>query len=727
MFEVNETPEAITLPNILNPEPTPEVTPARKRKPRAKAHKYIAVNRMERTVGIEVTFVPGGVDYEDKYEAERLCSPLSTILSRKLARAKVPYNRCGTDPECVEVSTKPMRTRNNMRRTLDVYYDCAEALGLAGYTEWHGGGGGHVHVGLKPGEKDQKGIFLQTLYADLSNRPYLTWAFMNPGDDNRNAAPVCTALNGAGQDTRAKIEGKEANVREYRAEMARQDRVHTPDKSYRAAVTRDYLRARKDLLALRKRLAEETKKGKDPHAEALRMIGGAYLGDNKHNAVTARSYGRYGTLEFRLFRAPGSPEGHELHVDFALAYIEYIEGLVRDGKMPMPCAMTKEQLRRAWTPEMAEKEFKKTLRLIGLLPSYYWQDVDNMKEFFRIQRDKYGAEAYTLPGETPATETPVETPAKPARVCRLRDYQLRDNIEQSRKRRAQRRERAARLRARAKLGIPAYLYGHEVMLDVGDVIRYGKPGSGIVKAAIDYQRGSGEWRYADDRGVYWTATGDKSDEEYTLFEVNGVTVIYLPEAELPPVMYPATLAECAGAYVDKEGGIVPGEYTLNVGDIVRMQDRSRATRWDMMQVTSVANGRAALTRAEGYDTPRAWNHCASCNPHTLIWDSGAWIVEVNGRPVQGRPYEGQPMQEVTPPQSSEPVRREDVLIRAGDTVVLGNGTVYTARPEADGMHVRFHIWNYVRGGLSNLSGNREDSEHAACDVVIWNGRRVIGR
>jgi hypothetical protein len=620
MFTEN-TPEVTEAPATFAVEaPKPKA-----RKPRPKAHKYIAVNRLERPIGIEVSYIPQGArEKEDHGALGEMVEPLARMLGRRLDRAKVPYNRCGTDPDCVEVSTKVMRTRNNLRRTLGAYYTYAEEIGLTGCNEWHGGGGAHIHVSRKPEEKSvPQSKFLTALYADLSNRPYIGWAFMNPGDDNCNASAISTVVAdygcAPGAKLRQAVEEAEANVKAWQDTFTKQAGTgeSRDDREYASA---SIVRARRKLLTARKALAAYKPASAAEHnAQVFNRVR-----FGKGAAVSMRdSIGKHGTLEFRFFRAPGSVEGHEAQVNFAMAYIEYCEGLARDGKAPAACVDNIHTLRKTWTREAAEKGFRKTLRLIGLPVSDYYEDIDNLHRYFDITEAKY------------------KTVAKAERVDRIDPYTLAENQNASRKRRAERKARWARMRAFKARGISAYIYHDELAISVGDTLTHiGQHDSRLRTTKITGRVGGTGLVMRDEFSCYWSEDGTKNDERRTLLAWNGIPVISRPAEEVPPVMYPETLTECEGAYIDKESVCVPGSFRLKAGDIVVMARRvNRVTavggvRETMIVRTATHDGErgAALDNHTG---ERHWGS-GYADPHTWIWDSGAWIVEVNGRPVEGR-------------------------------------------------------------------------------------------
>lgn len=336
--------------------------------------RYVPSYELERTVGIEVSFIPGWLGDADRHDVNYVCERLVSVFRRRLEARKARFNRVYNDPMCVEIPTHVIKTRRDLKKTLEAYYDAADSLGMVGYADWHLGGGAHIHVGRKPGETGDD-LFTTTMYCDLSNRPYISWAFMAYADEDRNAAPVCTNTRNAGFYN---AEGK--RIVESAALQKLWRRRNDPD-----ATTQQRLRAMRELVAIRKvNPVKQVTPG-----QARNAVSFAHFNGNKAFAVVPRDKGGAETFEWRCFRAPGSVEGHIRHVNFVMAYMEHIERLTVDGVIPVPFKASVEEARKAFPVERSVKEFKKLLKLIGLSVRDYRDDIQNLRNYFAWSvRDK---------------------------------------------------------------------------------------------------------------------------------------------------------------------------------------------------------------------------------------------------------------------------------------------------------------------------------------------------
>jgi hypothetical protein len=357
----------------------PDTKPTRRR---GAPTKYIDVNHLGRTVGIEVTFVPGGFEETEirstRNSFDDMVRTLSRIFDMRLTKqypvAKKLTNRCNTDPDVVEVSTKPVSTRRLLDKVLSAYYTVAGGLNLVPSYDWHGGGGAHIHVGRKKGEhKDMDAAM--AMFA--THHPYMTWAFMNPGDGNKNAKVHCAIPRVEGEDT----EYMHRRIAEYIRERTRAEKRRSKNdtKYYQSYVT-NYIKA-----LLGNKFADKLS-AQSLYAKHKDRFG-------KGAAIARREISKYGTWEFRLFRAPDSMEGHTRQLNFALAYVEYCEQLAKSGKIPKPYIASLEEAHRAHPFPVAVAKFNKLLKTIGLDARKYRADVENMRRYYVINKLNMGAEA----------------------------------------------------------------------------------------------------------------------------------------------------------------------------------------------------------------------------------------------------------------------------------------------------------------------------------------------
>lgn len=387
-------------------------------------HRYIRVNELSRRVGIELTFMPGGLYPDERHHIRDFTGPLQGCFTKRAKAAGIQTNNIGVDPDCVEVSTRKMGTRRSLTRTVGKLWDIAESLGMVGQYEWHGGGGAHVHVDFtKETEKMRwdgwdmsKSQTLKCLLLDATSRPYINYAFANPGDTENTYHSACFLVDD---------EDETPEVQMVRTIECYNDTMQTAFEWRDTA--RQYLkyirdrRARWPTIAERK---EEREQGcvygdeyryakhcyKDCLAEAQRYKVAYNEVKAKYDAEQAnptakpprnrdedfarlqkmgKRYGitprkGYGTVEFRIFQAPNDRAEHELHVDFALAYIEYCEWQAKTGAIPQATYRTKGELLAEWPLERCKSEFIKFCKLIGLDARKYKRYLANMERRFAL-------------------------------------------------------------------------------------------------------------------------------------------------------------------------------------------------------------------------------------------------------------------------------------------------------------------------------------------------------
>lgn len=365
-------------------------TQASKRKAK---HEYIAVNKLERKIGIELTWVPGHLDGTERPNAiDNLCGAYRLMFANRIEALKIKTWNIGTDPQCVEIPTKPISSRANLRRTIDALYGVADSLGFVPNYPWHGGGGAHVHVQRLP--SDAQDGTTKALLLDVAARPYITWAFCNPGD-NCGARPLAPLVP---QDRAARLqEAVTAREAAYTEKLSstiahrEQQRLRGMRCELTGADLREYvlsnyeaeLRLPKYKLAVKRAqaaLAERLKVKDFDHQAAFERL---TFHNNSSYAVCLNSVGG-GTYEWRVFKAPDSPHEHELHVNFALAYMERAKQQAQAGKFTEPkfCAFI--DLAAAWPYERSALEFRKLIKTLGLKWADYRHYLDNMKRRYDL-------------------------------------------------------------------------------------------------------------------------------------------------------------------------------------------------------------------------------------------------------------------------------------------------------------------------------------------------------
>lgn len=130
-------------------------------------------------IGIELTFVKKDVkDMGDrrwgvpKWNQEAAC-----VLKGRLDTKGVRYFNCGTDPGCVEVSSRILRGWGSTKKWYEAVCAEADKLDLTTFHPKVMGGAGHIHMG---GMKFPMAV---SMLRDMAARPYVGWALLDPNDD----------------------------------------------------------------------------------------------------------------------------------------------------------------------------------------------------------------------------------------------------------------------------------------------------------------------------------------------------------------------------------------------------------------------------------------------------------------------------------------------------------------------------------------------------------------
>ena len=403
--------------------------PLRNRKPTTKPgrnkrfkHVYVDVEDLGRTVGIEFTFTPGGFTREEGMETniDSLAGALRPAFRKRLLEAypkiKLTDKGVTTDPGVIEIPSAKTSSRKEIKRVAQVMHKVAASLHMVGHTDWHGGGGAHVHVDVKAVSKEDSwgdirvnfatSPTMKALLLDATNRPYIYWAFANPGDNN-NTKHTASMLTSTTRDIpkRTDLEYNVANAREdlnygrstgrdymrrytmtakaymLRSEWTRREAIKYVLEMYRNDEGKTIRRYKRQLRAAQAKLAafvepEPTKRdGDQDYAHLLSHIGKSY-------GIAPRSC--FGTAEFRIFQAPNNPAEHELHINFALAYVEWAEAQAKVNKYAEAACMTAAQVTEAWQLDRCKKEFSKFCGMIGLKSNRYKRYLANMERRFSL-------------------------------------------------------------------------------------------------------------------------------------------------------------------------------------------------------------------------------------------------------------------------------------------------------------------------------------------------------
>lgn len=513
-----ETADTITAPRPKGTTRNRKPTTKPKRR-RGAPHKYIDVDTLGRTVGIEVTFVPGGYSEEEVRGTRGIFDDMTRTIARvfdmrltkQYPAAKKLTHRCNIDPEVVEVSTMPVKTRRMLDKVLSAYYTVAGGLNLVPSYDWHGGGGAHIHVGRKKGEhKDMDAAM--AMFA--THHPYMTWAFMNPGDNNKNAKVHCALSLGSSDEDKAYHHEK---LRESIAcRNCADKRGSKADAAYYQTMVAKYLKV---ILA-----------GNLAHRLSATQLYTQRQGKfGKGAAIARREIGKLGTWEFRLFRAPDTMEGHTRQLNFALAYTEYCDQLARAGKIPKPYIATLGQAHAAHPFPVAVAKFNKLLRTLGLDARKYRADIENMRRYYLINKLDMGT-GITVSTTSTAVYTKPVCVKLPRRLF-YRKHQrgvpaTGERVKRSQSR-AERKAAAERHAAYKASGIPR----NRVCLKMGDTVTIMDGGVEVSTTItyVDVNDNTLPFRLAN---FFWVSTTGRTNEnaqdsrdQYRVRSVNGVRIL----------------------------------------------------------------------------------------------------------------------------------------------------------------------------------------------------------
>ncbi len=402
---------------LANRKPTTKPRRAKRFK-----HVYVDVEDLGRHVGVEFTFIAGGYD-KDEVNMDTMAGALRPAFAKRLLARKVQTKKVTLDPQCIEAPSEKIKSRKEFRTVARHMHEVAASLGMVGHTDWHGGGGAHIHVCMKAHKKPNgwggEVISLagnrtcKALLLDSTHRPYVNWAFSNPGDteNTHTSAPMLEHMeryNTCTVDTRESLTADVADAVEQIRYVRENGRYYMKAyirtaRNYMEAGEWDRRRALRHVLenyrddegATIRRWKAELKKRQeklaafvDPDTTKPAKRDGDkdydFLRGNmgKCYGITARE--EFGTVEFRIFQAPNDAAEHELQLNFALAYVEWAEAQAKAGMFAEGKAVTLEQQAAEWTLEKSQKAFLKFVGMIGLKPNKYKRYLANMARRYEL-------------------------------------------------------------------------------------------------------------------------------------------------------------------------------------------------------------------------------------------------------------------------------------------------------------------------------------------------------
>lgn len=298
------------------------------------------------TAGIELTFSPAGItrnQYEkwenagffDMYDENwgatigkpGLMTPDGMVDKLKCTIPAYHYARCGTDPGVVEISTRILKSWDDMKNTVQTITRKAKKVGLTEKMEYTTGGGGQIHLGVGNRTPAAR-LHRHAMLRDMSNRPYVCWMFNDP-ECTDNAKNPWEAIIGMGDD------------------------FYSNDRQL-LGLSWDYMKSTK-LLAIT---------------------------HSKDHVVRLTE----DTIEFRFFDMPTSWSQHVLHMEFAFAYFSWIRKRVKAGEKFEAKIRSRKAFMKYNDFDKCVSEFRQLIRDLGLSWPKYRKFVKNLEKRFENEK-----------------------------------------------------------------------------------------------------------------------------------------------------------------------------------------------------------------------------------------------------------------------------------------------------------------------------------------------------
>jgi hypothetical protein len=307
---------------------------------------------------------------------------LKTILRLR----KVAVYHCGTDPDCVEVPTKPYKSLDALMRRARVITHHAESLNLTPKLVHFNGGGAHIHTDTRHiGDLSARKLYCRRMAVFAAKNPWLSWAFIGL-TDNINAEPLTAVhlgLRGASVQTVEQIEMDIAdNLREIqqltRNLHQRSEWMYEWDRNY-------WLRELENVYARlhdsRKRLIYR-KKGMN---KTSFQYGAVTLPMAKDYIVRVEN--SLGTVEFRNFEMPENVEDLSKYVRLVDAIVRHVSRQTALTFDATDIPENNDELRMMPLEKRLEG-FKNMLVMLGLDPADYEDEAKQIARRFRHYKDK---------------------------------------------------------------------------------------------------------------------------------------------------------------------------------------------------------------------------------------------------------------------------------------------------------------------------------------------------
>lgn len=313
--------------------------------------------------GIEKTFVLPVWD-QQTYEVEAKCDIVFEAAAAEISKkvSKKLINRAGTDPGCLEVSSKPFTSYSQAEDFFEKTTEIAFKHGLKHYTEHILGCGGHIHV-EKLGSRSLNRAMWN--YAKLN--PWMN-AFGHPEDDINLLTPSMKVVESISRYFRV----LERTVNEGCSSYYSKGLLSSIGSNSLIDVSE-----RLDFMVMAMNSAKMPDVSDYYISEMIEILENNFHVRSMRNCtLSPRSY--LNTFEFRCFDGVRDWEEQKAHIDYAQAVVKYTEKNEDQLNRDAPCIS--DLVKMVFLPprEMISG-FRKSIIDLGLDWAYYSRYSDNLK------------------------------------------------------------------------------------------------------------------------------------------------------------------------------------------------------------------------------------------------------------------------------------------------------------------------------------------------------------
>lgn len=331
------------------------------------------------TLGVEFTYLPPHMIDPDHFEAkdvnEELSEVFSKLLEYRLKKANIKHLGVAVDCHCIEINSPPFNTAEDMliyRENLDHF---ARQLKLIPHADAAISGGGHLNYG---GLDD---FTIVHLARDISQRPYIAWAFNDPCDNLIFPTILPTLKDRQAAEVKSFTSKKRPGTNLSRRVL------QNYNTNYYIDVDGVYCR-------YHPHTDDVIEEYDDLVAASLRLC-------NRDAAIRYRTADGEPLLEYRFFEAARNQKEQADHVDFGTAYIQWITDR-NDIELPEYWAanaveknITYADLLAPWTLKRCQKEFMQFIGMLGLdKRRYKIYSTRNLAHRFELKTNNFNSAAW---------------------------------------------------------------------------------------------------------------------------------------------------------------------------------------------------------------------------------------------------------------------------------------------------------------------------------------------